>query len=85
VVAADGTLVRGAGVAAVTKTGTGAYDIAFTGAVDLCAGLGTLGIGAGATGQIGVGAGATAETVSVETETSTGSNADRAFSLAMVC
>ena len=52
-----------------------------------CAHVATLAVAdaAGATGQIGVGAGAMEAAVRVETETSTGSNADRAFHLAVVC
>ena len=87
VVAADGTLIRGSGVAAVARTAAGSYDVSFTDGVGGCAYVGTLALGetAGATGQIGVGSAEAATTVRVETETSTGSNADRSFHLAVLC
>ena len=87
VVAADGTLIRGSRVGATSRTAAGTYDVAFTDSVAGCAYAGTLALGetAGATGQIGIGSAATDTGLRVETETSTGSNADRAFHLIVVC
>ena len=87
VVSGDGALVRGSGVASVARLGAGSYEVAFTQGVAACAHLATLAVGeaAGATGQIGVGPGATDAAVRVETETSSGSNADKAFHLAVLC
>ena len=87
VVAADGTLIRGSGVATVTRTAAGSYDVSFADSVGGCAYVGTLALGetGGATGQIGVASAEAATTVRVETETSTGSNADRSFHLAVLC
>lgn len=87
VVAADGSLVRGSRVSTSTRTGAGTYEVAFADSVAGCAYAGSLALGetAGATGQIGIGSAATESTLRVETETSTGSNADRAFHLIVVC
>jgi hypothetical protein len=87
VVAADGSLIRGNGVAAVTRTAAGTYEVAFSDAVAGCALVGTIALAetAGATGQIGVGSSELATTARVETETSSGSNADKAFHVAALC
>jgi Collagen triple helix repeat (20 copies) len=87
VVAADGTLVRGAGVASTVRTAIGLYDVTFVDDVANCAAVGTLAASEGnaaATGQIGIGAGANGA-IRVETEGSSGAQADRAFQLAILC
>jgi hypothetical protein len=86
-VAADGTLVRGRGVASVARLAPGSYEVTFPERVSLCAHVATLTVGEGATatGQIGVAADTSEAAVRVETETSAGSNADKAFHLAVVC
>jgi hypothetical protein len=85
-VAADGTLVRASDAATtVMKTGPGVYEVTFARAADACAPAATLAAGPGAAGQIAVAAGASERAVLVETETSTGSNADRGFTLALLC
>ena len=85
-VAADGTLVRASDPATtVTKTGPGAYEVAFARAAGACAAAATLAAGPGAAGQIAVAAGSSERAILVETETSTGSNADRGFTLALLC
>ncbi len=87
VVAADGSLIRGSGVAAASRTASGTYEVAFADSVASCAYAGSLALGetAGATGQIGVGGAATESALRVETEASTGSNADKAFHLIVIC
>jgi hypothetical protein len=86
-VAADGTVVRGSGVTSVTRLAPGSYEVAFAERVSECAHIATLAVGegAGAAGQIGVAPAASEAAVRVETETSAGSNADKAFHLAVVC
>jgi hypothetical protein len=86
-VAADGTLVRGRGVASVGRLAPGSYEVTFAARVADCAHIATLTLGEGATatGQIGVAPGGSEAAVRVETETSAGSNADKAFHLAVVC
>ena len=87
VVAADGALLRGAGVLSATRAGVGLYDIEFTGDVAACAAVGTLAASEGnatATGQIGIGVGPEGA-IRVETEGSTGTQGDRAFQIAMLC
>lgn len=87
VVAADGTVVRGSGVRSVARLAPGSYEVAFAESVAECAHIATLAVGegAGAAGQIGVAPGGSEAAVRVETETSAGSNADKAFHLAVVC
>jgi hypothetical protein len=89
VVAADGTLVRGRGVEAASRLGAGEYEISFDAPVSACALLGTLSLpesaAGGATGQLGVAVDELQTVVRVETETSSGTNADRAFYLAVLC
>jgi hypothetical protein len=87
VVAADAALVRGTGVATVARLAPGSYEVTFARGIADCAHVATLAVAeaAGATGQIGVAPGATGSAVRVETETSAGSNADRAFHLAVLC
>jgi hypothetical protein len=88
VVAADGSIVRGSGTADARQTATGSYEVTFGVPITECATLVALaapdGAGSTATGQAG--ASPRSDTViTVETETSTGSNADRAFQLAILC
>jgi hypothetical protein len=87
VVAADATLVRGSGVVAVARLAPGSYEVTFAQGVARCAHAATLAAAetAGATGQIGVAPGASESAVRVETETSSGSNADKAFHLGVLC
>ena len=86
-VAADGTVVRGSGVTSAARLAPGSYEVAFAESVSECAQIATLAVGegAGAVGQIGVAPGGSEAVVRVETETSAGSNADKAFHLAVVC
>lgn len=87
VVAADGTLLHGAGVTSVARTAAGLYDIAFTGDISACAAVGTLAASEGnaaATGQIGIGGGPEGG-IRVETEGSSGTQGDRAFQVAILC
>ena len=87
VVAADGALVRGAGVLSAARAGVGLYDIEFGGDVAACAAVGTLAASDGnatATGQIGIGVGPEGA-IRVETEGSTGTQGDRAFQIAILC
>ena len=86
--AADGTLVAGAGVSAVQRIGTGSYDVGFGEPVAECAHVATIAVAdanTGATGQIAVAAGPQPSVVRVETETSSGTNANKAFHLAALC
>ena len=87
-VAADGSLVRGTGTARATRTATGAYEVVFGTAIAECAAVAALaapdGTTSTATGQVGATAQADS-VIRVETETSTGSNADKAFHLAVFC
>jgi hypothetical protein len=86
VVAADATLVRGRRVATVARLAPGSYEVTFAEGVAQCVHVATLvAEAARATGQIGAAPGATESAVRVETETSSGSNADRAFHLAVFC
>jgi Collagen triple helix repeat (20 copies) len=87
VVAADATLVRGSRVASVVRLAPGSYEVTFAHGVAQCAHVATLALAetAGATGQIGVASGTTEAAVRIETETSSGSNADKAFNLAVLC
>jgi len=86
-VAVDGTLVRGRGVSSVARLAPGSYEVTFAERVSDCAHIATVAVGEGATatGQIGVAPGGSEAAVRVETETSAGSNADKAFHLAVVC
>jgi hypothetical protein len=87
-VAADGTVVRSAGSASASRLAAGTYDVTFAGPVAACATVAALaapdGTGSTATGQIGSTPIGDA-VVRVETETSTGTNADRAFHVAVFC
>jgi hypothetical protein len=86
-VAADATLVQGSRVETVVRLAPGSYEVTFTQGVAQCAHVATLGGAetAGATGQIGAAPGTSESAVRVETETSSGSNADKAFQLAVLC
>jgi hypothetical protein len=65
----------------------GSYEVTFAHGVAQCAHVATLALAdaTGATGQIGVAPGTSESAVRVETETSSGSNADKAFHLAVLC
>lgn len=87
-VAADGSVVRGNGTTGGRRVGVGAYEVTFGVPIGECATLVALatpdGTSSTATGQAG--ASPQSDTVvTVETETSTGTNADRAFQLAVLC
>jgi hypothetical protein len=89
VVAADGTLTRKNGAAAVTKLGSGDYEVAFGRDVSACAYNATLG-SIDATdppaGEVGVAQrGGNAKAVRVVTRDSAGAAADRPFHLTVNC
>jgi hypothetical protein len=89
VVGADGTLTRKNGAAAVTKLGTGDYEVAFGGDVSACAYNATLGSADTAdppAGEVGVSQRAgNAKAVRVVTRDSAGGVADRPFHLTVNC
>jgi hypothetical protein len=89
VVGADGALPRRNGATAVTKLGTGDYEVAFGGNVTGCAYNATLGATDAAdppAGEVGVSArGGNANAVRVVTRDSSGSPADRPFHLTVNC
>jgi hypothetical protein len=88
VVGANGAIVRGSGTAGARRVAVGSYEITFGVPIAECATLVALaapdGTGSTATGQAGASSG-NDTVVKVETETSTGTNADRAFQLAVLC
>jgi len=87
-VAADGSIVHGRAGTTAQRVGVGAYEVTSPAAVRGCAVVATLaapdGTASTATGQVGASV-AGENLVRVETETSTGTNADRAFQLAVLC
>jgi hypothetical protein len=89
VVGSDGTLTRKNGAAAVTKLGTGDYEVAFGGDVSACAYNATLGSADTAdppAGEVGVSQRAgNAKAVRVVTRDSAGGVADRPFHLTVNC
>jgi hypothetical protein len=89
VVGADGTLTRKNGAAAVTKLGTGDYEVAFGGDVTACAYNATLGSGDATdppAGEVGVAQrSGNAKAVRVVTRDSAGAGADRPFHLTVNC
>ncbi len=87
-VAADGAIVRGTGTADARQVATGSYEVTFGAPISECATIAALAAPDGATSTVTgqIGAAARSETViRVETETSAGTNADKAFHVAVFC
>jgi hypothetical protein len=89
VVAGDGALTRKNGATAVTKLGTGDYEVVFGGSVAACAYNATLGSGDTTdppAGEVGVAQrSGNANAVRVLTRDSAGAAADRPFHLTVAC
>ena len=87
-VAADGSIVRGTGTADARQVATGSYEVTFGTPISECATIAALAAPDGATSTVTgqIGAAPRSETViRVETETSAGTNADKAFHVAVFC